>query len=131
MQFSLKRLFFLTAVVAWMFGWVGRYWPLGTAVAVVVSVTTGTVFLAFGTARSWKLVAWTCVVFLGSLVSTRYALNLPRYWTSLGDWPKRDVEAVSLLAGAVVSGAIAAVVLTSLPRKPTTSPSRDIVDDRP
>jgi len=119
MQFSLKRLFILTAIVAGMFGWVGQYWPVGTAVAVVVSVATGTVLLAFGTVKSWKLVAWTCAVFLGSLISIRYALDFARYWNKLDTCSNWTIEAYALLAGAVVSGALAALVLALLPRNPT------------
>lgn len=118
MQFSLKRLFFLTALVAVMFGWVGRFWPLGTAIAVVVSLAAGAVLLAFGSVKSWKLVVWTCAVFLGSLVGIRYALALPRYWQSLHDWPNRNVEAVALAVGALFFGLAVAVALTWLPRKP-------------
>ena len=118
MQFSVRRLFFLTAVVACMFSIVGRYWPLGTAVAVVVSVATGIVMLAFGTLKSWKLVVWTCAVFLGSLVSIRYALHLGDLWNEMKDWPDYVVEAIALLGGAVLSGTVAAVLLVLVDRRP-------------
>ncbi|NLE36588.1 MAG: hypothetical protein GX621_01025, partial [Pirellulaceae bacterium] len=74
MQFSIRQLLMLTAIVALMFGRLGRYWPLGTAVAVVVCVGAGVALLAFGNVKSWKIVVWVAAVFLGSLISIRYAL---------------------------------------------------------
>ena len=117
MQYSIKRLFILTAIVAVLFGDVGRYWPLGTAVAVVVSVPTGIVLLAFGSIKSWKLVVWTAIIFLGSLVTIRYALHARRLSESLQDWPDHAVEAVVLLAGAVLFGIVATIFVATFPEK--------------
>ncbi|MBN1589651.1 MAG: hypothetical protein JW888_09060 [Pirellulales bacterium] len=128
MQFSLRRLFVLTAIVALMFGRVGRYWPLGTAVAVVGCVGAGIALLAFGTIKSWKLVVWVFVVFLGSLVSIRFALHLNNM---LPTWSRDAVEACSLLTGAVLSGGVTALVLTFLARKPVANRLEDTARDKP
>ncbi len=126
MQFSLKRLLLLTVIVAWMFGWVGRYWPVGTAAAVVVCVATGVVLLAFGTVRSWRLVVWVVAVFLGSLIGSR--LGLPLH-SRIEVWPVPAVEACSLLLGAVLFGVVAFMVLVFLARKSATSRLEDVVHD--
>ena len=87
MQYSIRQLLLLTAFVAVMFGDVGKYWPLGTAVAVVVCVGAGIAIFAFGHVSSWKLVLWVAMVFLGSLVSIRYA-------RSFADVDKSNVRAL-------------------------------------
>ena len=123
MQFSIKRLFILTFIVALLFGDVGQYWPLGTAVAVVVSVATGAVLLAFGTIKSWKLVVWISFIFLGSLVSIRYALHARHLSEKMQDWPDRTIEAIVLLVGAIVSGIVitAILMLVSFYKKSSSS----------
>jgi hypothetical protein len=101
----------LTAIVAWMFADIGRYWPLGTAVAVVVCVGAGIAVFAFGHVKSWKLIAWVAFVFLGSLVSIRYA----RAFAHGNDTNIRAVEAVVHLAGALLAGTAALVLLWLIP----------------
>ena len=120
MQFTVRRLLILTAIVACMFSYIGRYWPLGTAVAVVVCVTSGLVLLAFGSVKSWKLVVWTAIVFLGSLVSIRYALNFQHTFILFRGWSERPINACVMLAGALLSGVVAAVALAFLPRRPNS-----------
>ena len=129
-QFTIRRLLFLTVIVAVLFGGVGKYWPLGTAVAVVALVGAGTVLLAFGSIRSWKLVVWTCAVFLGSLLSIRHALDLRRVWETCQQWPSRTLEAIVLLAGALVSGILAAGILAMIGRKPKNIPAFDATEPK-
>jgi hypothetical protein len=128
-QFSLSRLLLLMPLVAWAFGSVGRFWPVGTAVGVVVCVGAGIAILAFGSVKSWKLVVWVLAVFAGCLIGSRLGLPLHR---ALATWPLPMGESWSLLAGALVAGVAAALALALPARKPivnraatVNNPSRD------